>query len=274
MVRKILVGVIVALAYVIAYLIPVRPSKTLNLAGTALATTVSVQTRRGSLRLLPRTRLASYILRPDEHEPDMLDYIDSVPAGACFWDIGANVGLYSMYAALREGVRVVAFEPSAANFAALNRHIEINGMQERISALPIAFGARTMLDTLNMASSKEGSAFNQFGAEKDQFERPLDVTFRQGAVGFSIDDFMRIFQPPAPTHVKIDVDGLETDILRGGLNTFSTGSVQSMIVEVEHELNPKRREEILALMGDFGFVARPKASRELRNVVFEIRRPS
>ena len=262
-----------ALAHGIAYLVPVRPAKTLNLAGTALATSVSVRIRDGRLRLLPRTRVTGYLFHADRHEPDMLDYIDSLPAGACFWDIGASVGLYSLYAGLKDGVRVLAFEPSAASFAALCRHIEINGMQESIAAYCVAFGTRTTLDTLNMADSQEGGSFNQFGADIDQFERPLNVTFRQGAVGLSVDDFMDIFRPPAPTHVKIDVDGLEADILRGGQGTFAGESVQSMIVEIENELTPGRKDEILALMSNLGFAPRPKAQPGYRNVIFRRDRP-
>lgn len=271
MIRRLLVRIIVALAHGLARLLtPSRPAKTLNLASTALATSVSVAVRDRHLRLLPRTNQASYILRPVRHEPDMLDYIDSLPRGACFWDIGANVGLYSIYATLGEGVQVLAFEPGAANYAALNRHIEINGLQEQIFAYPIACGALTKLGTLNMESSAEGSSFSQFEAEKDQFGRPLNVTFRQGAVGYSVDDFMATFQPPAPTHVKIDVDGLESDILVGGAETFGSGSVQSMIIEVEDDRNPPtQRERILALMAEFGFAPRPKASCKLRNMVFD-----
>lgn len=57
--------------------------------------------------------------------------------------------------------------------------------------------------------------------------------FRQGAVGFSIDDFARVFRPSPPTHVKIDVDGLEPDILRGRRDTLSAPAVRSVIMEVE-----------------------------------------
>ena len=36
-----------------------------------------------------------------------------MPDGSCFWDIGANVGLFSLYAALRPKIDVLAFEPSS-----------------------------------------------------------------------------------------------------------------------------------------------------------------
>ena len=96
-----------------------------------------------------------------------------------------------------------------------------------------------------------------FDSEEDQFESSIAVKFRQGAIGFSVDDFVELFSPPLPTHVKLDVDGLEPDILRGGTKTFSAPSVQSMIVEVEG--SPERQAEIVALMAELGFTAEPQA---------------
>ena len=108
-----------------------------------------------------------------------------------------------------------------------------------------------------------------FGTERDQFGSAIDINFRQGAVGFSIDDFVTMFSPPLPTHVKIDVDGIEADILRGGCKTLSAQSVRSIIVEVERDQNSPHNREILGLMAGFGFNARAKASPGLRNVIFD-----
>ena len=78
-----------------------------------------------------------------------------------------------------------------------------------------------------------------------------------------------MFSPPLPTHVKIDVDGIEADILRGGRRTLSAQSVRSMIVEVERDLDTPHNREILGLMAELGFTARPKASPGLLNVIFD-----
>ena len=69
--------------------------------------------------------------------------------------------------------------------------------------------------------------------------------------------------------MKIDVDGIEADILRGGQDTLSAPSVRSMIVEIEGDMTSHHNREILQLMAEFGFATRPKASPHLRNVVFD-----
>ena len=206
----------------------------------------------------------------ERSEPDTIEWLDNFPdEPLIFWDIGANVGVYSLYAALRPNVQVLAFEPGAASYRALNRNIEMNGMDDRITALPIAFCADTKIDMLNMDNTEPGGSKHGFGTEVDQLNNVIDVRFRQGAVGFSIDDFIRLFSPPLPTHLKIDVDGLEPDILRGGQNTLSAPTVRSVIVEVEG--SEARARRLVALMADAGFVprSRPGDSPACRNVVFD-----
>ena len=124
MLRKLFVGLIVLFGYFVAYLIPIRPWKTLVMASRGLTAKFTLQTRRGKLRFALRDREATYISRVPEHEPETFEFIEAMPEGSCFWDIGANIGVFSLYAALCGQSRVLAFEPSSASYAALNRNID------------------------------------------------------------------------------------------------------------------------------------------------------
>jgi precorrin-6B methylase 2 len=78
-------------------------------------------------------------------EPETVWWIDQiVQPGDCVWDVGANVGLYALYAASRVGVggTVVAFEPAADNYAALCRNVALNPMAASVQA----FSADDFLD--------------------------------------------------------------------------------------------------------------------------------
>ena len=165
--------------------------------------------------------------------------------------------------------RPVLLDPAASSFAMLMRNIELNQMSDRVSAYCLALSAETKLDMLNMWDTDPGGWMNSFGIETNQFGESIPVSFRQPTMGFSIDDFVRTFDPPLPSHFKMDVDGLEAMILRGGRETLSSPMVRSAIVEIEGDLASEHNREILAVMDGLGFEARPKASPKLRNVVFD-----
>ena len=71
-------------------------------------------------------------------EPDTLSWIDEMIEGSTFWDIGANVGGYSIYAAKSKGCAVFAFEPSPFNLEFLARNIWLNNLEDKITVIPIA----------------------------------------------------------------------------------------------------------------------------------------
>ncbi len=209
-------------------------------------------------------------------EPDTIAWIEAMPEDGVLWDIGANIGFFSLYAGVVLGGGrecVVAFEPGASSYGVLNRNIEGNGMDDRIVAYCVALAGATRTGTLNMGAIGEGTEAggwgNGFDSEIESLERNIGTVFRQGAVGFSIDDFVQMFGPPLPTHVKMDVDGIEADILRGGRRTLSAGTMCSMLIEMEGDLDSPRNRELFAVMAELGFAPLPKLAPELRNIIFE-----
>lgn len=267
--RKLLASIIVMFVNLIT--LPLSPSRRGDAKAMAhdfLAAPITVETEKGSLILdTSSRRCVSRARHFNTSEPDTLEWLNRIPDDACFWDIGANVGVYSLYAALGSKVHVLSFEPAASSFAVLNKNVELNGMSSQILAYCLAFSKNSKLDVLNMDDSSAGSSMHGFGTKINQLDEIIDIKFCQGAIGFSIDDFMKIFSPPQPTHVKIDVDGIEADILRGGRETLSKST--SIIIEIEKDLRSPRNQEIITLMTKLGFTARPKASPTLRNVIFD-----
>ena len=61
-----------------------------------------------------------------EKEPETIAWIDDMEPGEVLYDVGANVGVYALYAASR-GIKVVAIEPVFENFSRLMQNIELNG---------------------------------------------------------------------------------------------------------------------------------------------------
>ena len=75
-------------------------------------------------------------------EPETIKWIDEFKKGSTFFDIGANIGLYSIYAAEVKNSSVYAFEPSFFNLEFLARNIYYNKLVQKISIIPIALSAQ------------------------------------------------------------------------------------------------------------------------------------
>lgn len=193
-----------------------------------------VESKRGPVSLYCLGDLALWRARTLlTKEPETIEWIDGFADGDVFWDVGANVGLYSVYAAINHKVRVLAFEPSASNYMLLNRNIEVNALSDHVRAFCVAFADRTCVDVLNMQSTRLAGALSSFAEATDHEGRDFKPVFRQGMVGYAIDDFVRSFSPPFPNHLKIDVDGIEDKIVAGARQTLADPRLKSLSIELE-----------------------------------------
>ena len=62
----------------------------------------------------------------------MLEWIDEFGEGGAFYDIGANIGIYSLYHAVTKSGKVYSFEPSVFNLRQLAKNISINDFDDKI----------------------------------------------------------------------------------------------------------------------------------------------
>jgi FkbM family methyltransferase len=233
-----------------------------------------VATRWGALVLTSGHRQALQYPREFARlEPETLAWIDGFATPCRFWDVGANIGVFSLYAGLRRGIAVSAFEPAAANYAALCRNIATNRLDDRVKAYCLALCDRETIAELKLSSANAGSVFNAFDSDTDCFGRPIAAVFRQGMLGFSIDGLCRQFGLAAPNYLKIDVDGLEERILAGARRTLADPALRSILLELEERETARNRGLVAALeTAGFRLVARGAGSRGgSRNGIFERR---
>lgn len=203
---------------------PRRAAATRALVGEGLLQQVAVTTPAGDILVeCPSARALHDPQGFGQDEPETVAWIMGLPKGSLLWDIGANIGLYSLLAAQR-GLQVMAFEPSASSFAAMTRNIEINAFDDRISAYCIALAGETGLVALNMASTAAGHSMHSIEARQGGF--------RQAVPGFSVDDFIAHFHATPPNAIKLDVDGIEPAILIGARTTLCT-HVREVLVEID-----------------------------------------
>ena len=163
-------------------------------------------------------------------EPDTLKWIDSFENGSVLWDIGANVGLYSLYAAKTRDCKVFAFEPSVFCLEFLARNIWLNNLQSLITIVPNPLSDNTQPNLLTLHSREWGDSSNSFGTTLNQDGAEINASFDYKILGTTIDEAISKFNLPPPQHIKIDVDGIEPMILTGGAQILKT--VMSVSVEV------------------------------------------
>jgi FkbM family methyltransferase len=173
-------------------------------------------------------------------EPDTLDWLEKIPKDAVFWDIGANIGLYSIYAALKSDAFVFAFEPSVFNLEVLARNIYLNGLQNRITTIPNPLNDNLGISLFNMSSTSWGGALHSFGQKFDQEGLNHNTVFGYQTLGMTMTDAIRLLGIPAPNFIKIDVDGIEHFILRGGADVLS--NVESVLVEINDDFKDQAIE--------------------------------
>ncbi|MCE5181787.1 MAG: FkbM family methyltransferase [Anaerolineaceae bacterium] len=169
-------------------------------------------------------------------EPDTIEWIDSFGSGDILYDIGANVGMYSIYAASKN-IKVIAFEPESQNYAQLNRNIYLNQFQDHIMALNLAVGKNSAIDYLFLSEFTVGGAINNLGSSTDYNHKEMKSVFKQGVMSFSLDNLIEKYNLPVPSHLKIDVDGLESEIICGAKNTLNHAGLKSILIELNENLS-------------------------------------
>jgi len=186
------------------------------------------------IRIAVSSNLEQY--RADSYatkEPETLDWLDqNLRDGDVLFDVGANIGLYALYGAkIRPGCTVYAFEPEAQNFSRLCGNIRLNALG---NVVPCNFplSDKDAFGLLHVTESQAGSALNSFGRPSDFHPSPAAPTFKQGALSTNLDTLIEKRGLPAPTLMKIDVDGLEDDILRGAANLLRSGKLRGLLVEL------------------------------------------
>jgi FkbM family methyltransferase len=201
----------------------------------------SVAMRISTPNELCRWRAATFSAK----EPETIAWIDSIPRESTLWDIGANVGLFSVYAAKRGVARVVAIEPSIFNLPELARNIEINGLHESIRVVPLPLFAVSGPGMLHMSTTAIGGALSTF-QERFGFDgKPLDCKFSYPTVGVSADDLVEKLGVPRPDYLKIDVDGIEHLVLAGASRLLS--AVRGVLIEVNMDFTAQARDVERAL---------------------------
>lgn len=173
--------------------------------------------------------------------------------GDVFFDIGANIGFFSLIAAKRvspEG-SVYSFEPVPSNVALIRRNAELNNL-ETIRVFPEAVGAETGRTELVVTKHIGGAVLASL-------DLPPDAQSRMTVDIVTVDDAVTKHGLRPPTLMKIDVEGAEIDVLRG-----ATGVIRAHRPKLIYEIDDatqggiqRKAQEIAAFMEAVGYSVQP-----------------
>jgi FkbM family methyltransferase len=187
-----------------------------------------------------------------EKEPETIAFLNTLTKDSILWDVGANIGIYSIYASKVKNVRVYSFEPSLLNVELLFRNVQINDLGSRITILPIALSNKTSILDFYMSKNDLhwAGAHNSIGSNTDFTGDEMKNFITSSQIACMGEDIIKIFKIPFPTHIKIDVDGLEGEVIEG-LETILT-KVEFILVEVD-ESNKDLNAQVKNLFGRKNF---------------------
>ena len=187
-------------------------------------------------------------------EPYTVAWLVGMPKGAVYLDVGANVGMYAIFAGVIRKAKVYAFEPEAQNFALLCRNLELNGLEA--GAWCAALSDVAKFDRLYLSGNQVGGSCHSFGENVDPFLKPSGARFAQGCYATTVDTMVADGAMEVPAYIKIDVDGFEHKVIQGAAETLKNPLVQSLLIEINPHLAEHRW--IIDHLASLGFAHDPE----------------
>ena len=168
-----------------------------------------------------------------------------------FCDIGANIGIYTFYAASKMGASgsIYAIEPHALNFSVLLETITVNDFECDIYPISTALGKTAGHQDFVYNGMEIGSSGHQL-QESPTHDRADGAGIVEKKSITTLDSLIEVGVMPPPTLLKLDVDGNELNILEGMKQLLlSARRPRSMQIEVD----PLVKSPTLVLMNECGY---------------------
>ncbi len=166
-----------------------------------------------------------------------------------FFDIGSNIGTYAILAA-KKGMRVFAFEPVRANYDAIRTNLILNNLEDVVTVFPVALGdvkskAQFAFDLTNTGASHRSDI------ENDDDYTPVKEEMVESEI-LPLDDLLPQLDITKEDKIfmKIDVEGMESYVLRGAKKLLQTFPNILIVMESIHS-GRETLSELLKEIDDF-----------------------
>ena len=174
-------------------------------------------------------------------EPDTLKWLDKNGSNKkVLYDIGANVGIYSLYYSKKFNSSSYIFEPSFLNLNLIQNNLLLNNLEKKVTIIPNPVFSKTMISKLYQLRRIAGDAVTTFN-DSNVFNKMLRKSKANNSqsinqiMSLSIDDLIEKNILKKPDLIKIDVDGNELEVLKGCRKTLKNNKKMSILIEIRKE---------------------------------------
>ena len=233
---------------------------------------IKTSDKKIQLKLFAPNYLTNWLVNEFESkEPETITWIQNFKEinnrKIIFWDIGANLGLYSIYASkIHNNIEVISFEPSTNNLRVLSRNISINDLHNKIKIFQLPLGEQSFSFSLMRESTfVEGQSNNAFRVPLNFEGKKFISTNNYQVLGTSINSILDNNLLQIPNYIKIDVDGLEHLILKGASKYLSHKDIKSIQIEINENFQDQLNS-VKKIMKENNFQFKCKKRNELLKI--------
>ena len=189
-------------------------------------------------------------------EPETIEWMNRYGSEKkILYDIGANMGIYTIYYAKKFKTKVYAFEPSFKNLDLLVKNIKLNLLEKEVSLIPNPLCDKSLIANFFQLRSSGGDSVSTFNDEKTKKiflsnKNPKNNNpVQYNILGLSLDNLIELNLIKPPDLIKLDVDGNEVEIINGFKKSIQKIDKISMLIETGTTTSKDNLEEELTNCG-------------------------
>jgi FkbM family methyltransferase len=137
----------------------------------------------------------------------------------CFFDVGSNVGAYTVLASGVRGSKALAFEPNTTTYSLLKNNVSLNKLEELVQCENKGVGSKHG----NLNFTVDGDTTNHVISDDEQSMPHVEVPV------VTLDDYANTYQPAM---MKIDVEGFETEVINGAGEILRHQNLKAILIEL------------------------------------------
>jgi len=170
----------------------------------------------------------------------IIKWINSFNKDDVFYDIGANVGMYSVYAGKVKSIKVYSFEPEINNIQLLYSNLYKNNLLNNCTIIPIATDNETKVKPFFIREFTKGGALNTIG-RIPFYKSQNENYFTNNTLCSKVDTLIDTYNLKKPTKIKIDVDTNELRVINGLLNTLDFNLLTDIYIELDFKQDEHKK---------------------------------